>query len=312
VRAEKLFQTLPMKELKQASHKFHIEDYEWSQLYESKISITSTANGNPFWLLREWEDHLGHYAITRVEIAADHLVTTEVEAIDALRKAVATITKPRHQRTYVWAEFNESQEAPPGGCLKGPTIYFEHPKSTMRLKLYCRYDKRVIEPFSDSVTKQPLMRIEWSLQGGAIKTHLGGRQLDHLLSVDLNEFVYNNLRVEQINYMQLAHLFSPRAAARFSDPDKRRLTRHPISRWLYYRDLHRFPTDELALLICQKSPAYLRGYLRELRDGKYTRRRGRPKARTGHRKRIITDYQINRCFHTNDLERRIIGGEDVK
>jgi hypothetical protein len=327
LRAETLFATLPIKQLKGASHKFHIENYEWAAGYASRILITPTANGNPFWLLKQWESYLGYYAVTRVEIAADHLVNSEEEALAAQRQAIATVAKPRHQRTFLWIEYDETQVIPPNGCLKAPTIYFEHANSTMRLKLYCRYDKRFREPFSHKV-RQPLMRLEWSLKGSAIQRHLKGKQLDHLLNADLNEFVAKNLRVEQIDHVQLGRIFLPRPInARstaqqheftqpYADPDyKARRAAFLVLHALPCRGLERFvlagepELDELASLICQRSPAHIRGALRELRDGKLRRRSGRPKNGSRRRARTVTNYKIDRCFLTRRLDSHIISSD---
>ena len=74
--------------------------------------------------------------------------------------------------------------------------------------------------------------------------------------------------------------------------------------WLAIREvkLGHYPDFEHALVACQNSPAQIRAFLKELRDGTRPRRRGRP--RTVKRAiRPITDYQIDSCFRRVKLTR---------
>jgi hypothetical protein len=83
---------------------------------------------------------------------------------------------------------------------------------------------------------------------------------------------------------------------RWSDPDYHaERAAFLVLRLLAYREEDRFGDWELALLICQNSPAQIRGYLTTFRDGKCPAKRGRPKKQLP-RQRSITDYQINKCF----------------
>lgn len=80
---------------------------------------------------------------------------------------------------------------------------------------------------------------------------------------------------------------------------------HLVLRALTYREQQRGNlTDdwELSLDICQNSPAAIRGYLRELRDGGH-RKRGRPKIKPRLNRRPISDYLIGKCFTPIQLRR---------
>jgi hypothetical protein len=144
---------------------------------------------------------------------------------------------------------------------------------------------------------------------------LGGNQINDLLTVDLNTFLKRNIRLECVDLIEFGKLFSPRAraaarhhtgkAARPTNPwnDPKYLAKRAASlilRVLAYRHADELGDPELALWICQNSPAQIRGYLRELRDGNRPTRRGRPKK---HKSpvRAITDYRISRCFQHIEL-----------
>jgi hypothetical protein len=311
--AEYLERNLPLGELRAASHRFDIRPINYSPRYGSKIRITGTGNGNPFWILYLSEECLGDYAITHVEIAADSVTTSQEEAEFRQRRAIELTCKPRHHRGHLWVEF-EDQRPPRGrGLLRVPTVYFEGTKSTMRFKAYVREDKLLEGRFGD-----PLLRLEWTLKDTAIKRHLGGNKLEHLRHADLRSFVQQNLQLEEIDYARLGPLLCRtvngrplprRPSSRYETAN----TPTPVDRFQHpaylgrraaflalrvraYRELKArqcgcsdtpCPKCEFIRFIWLHSPAQLRGLLRGMRGASGTD--------------PITDYRIEGCFRRRHL-----------
>jgi hypothetical protein len=179
------------------------------------------------------------------------------------------------------------------------------------------------------------VRLEWTLTGkAAIERHLGGNKIKDLLSADLNLFAKHNLQLEKVDRDALGRLVSglklnrksPAVVAsleatcikkRFKDPLYRsRRAIELILRNFAYREARRFGSVELALLVCQNSPAEIRGYLHHLQKLELLRKnpssltskqktglrkRGRPKQ--GRRpRRFISASRINGCFQRIQLK----------
>ena len=147
------------------------------------------------------------------------------------------------------------------------------------------------------------MRLEWTFTGQrALTRHLGGNQIHHLTSADLNAFLKRSLRLERVDHVALGNLlFPPRAIphpnaqAPWNDPDYRAKRAALLAlRILADRERDKFGDWEAAWRTCRDSPAQIRGYLRGLRDGQSPPKRGRPKDKSSYRP--ITDYRINACF----------------
>jgi hypothetical protein len=227
--------------------------------------------------------------------------------------------KRRHRRGYLRSEHKPDQ-IPPPGCVAEPTCYLEDAKSGVTLKSYIRYAKLSRGSFG----KDLVVRLEWTLsRKPALERYLGGNQIKHLLSADLNAFLKRNLRLERVDHAALGNLFrrikitrrrirtKPANGSRvrtigelWTDPAYRaERAAFLILRALAHREHGKFASWEQALEVCQNSPAQIRGYFRELRDGKRRARRGRPKDTLRIQRRAITDYRINACFRTIQLQR---------
>jgi hypothetical protein len=200
------------------------------------------------------------------------------------------------------------KNAPPG-CVSEPTFYFEDRRAGVALKCYLRHQKLPGGSFGSLI-----------LRKAALDRHLGGNQINDLLTADLNAFLKRNIRLERVDHVALGNLFSgikitakrePRSTLAPSkktsvreqckDPDYwAKRAAFLVLRCLAYREEHRFADWDQALWTCKNSPAQIRGYFRELRDGKRNARRGRPRHKSQTR-RAITDYRINRCFQPIQL-----------
>lgn len=298
-----------------ACHSINIIDYNGDNpLALSEITIVGTRFTDPWSILAHYEPLLRRYWITTVEVAADIDVGTVRNAKRILRKLLSMISKCRHKRGCVWIEYNPDKE-PPEGCAPTPTYYFEHGWSTFGLKLYIRRQKLPGGAFGRC--NQYSVRIEWTIKRSrALKRHLGGNRAHDLLIFDLNSFIEGNLRLERVNYIALGNLLrrqpvKPRRSV--VDPTLRRpynthyLAVHAAYRFLRLRALRRleeanrhlrdqrFIYSEQQRLICLRSPADIRAYLRELR--------GRPRNQVLARKKTITNYGINACFKQIKLRR---------
>ena len=267
---------LPVSHLQQVSHRFVINRYRGrNQRMASTALLTCAGNLDPLLILQAHEVKLGQYSVAEAEIAFDVYATSIDDARERLKALIALLDKPRHQRRGLRIVHKPDKEPPPG-CLAEPTIYFEDRKSGVRLKCYIRQEKVVAGEFGELI-----VRLEWTLKRSSIVRHLGGQQIGDLLQADLNGFLKRNLRLKRANHLNLgkvlrgytltANINSPpgRGATAFAYLNLRRFARQEHARG-------RFPSLDHALAVCQFSPAQIRGYLRELRDGK-RRKRGRQK-----------------------------------
>src|SRR5262249_54481909 len=143
---------------------------------------------------------------------------------------------------------------------------------------------------------------------------LGGNKIEDLLTADLGKFIDRNLRLEQVDHVKLGYVLGGIPARRRQKPQNPSASNRPtileqlpdsdyrarrranmLSHSLANREQTKFADYEQALWVCQHSPAQIRGYLKEQRDGMHPRKRGRP-SNVPRRVRPITDYQINSCF----------------
>ena len=213
VPAGDLLSSLPIQELRQASHDFSVEErHRWRRLpYRSTINVVSPEDMTPFTLLQGHERALGAYACMEVEIAADiHLATlTEVER--ALHQMAESLSKPWHMSgrvKWVHRPCDKEQDRKwlaERGLLDLPTYYFEDRKAGVGLKAYGRREKLPAGRFGGYV-----LRIEWTLRKRrTIERHLSGSTISHLLQADLTLFVRKHLVLEQVDWPALGLLIKP-------------------------------------------------------------------------------------------------------
>jgi hypothetical protein len=301
---------LPLQILREVSHSFHITTYMGQHPgLRSAITLVCAQDHRPLQILAEHKALLWDHRVVEVEIAFDVVADAVSAAQEGLVALVGQIVKPRHQRRHVRAEHHPDQTPPPG-CTRGPTFYLEDRKSGVKLKAYVRLRKLPGGGFGDEH-----VRLEWTLsRKPAVVRHVGGNKIDDLLTADLGKFIDRNLRLEQVDRVKLGYLLAgiparrrkklqnppasnrPTILEHLRDPDYRARRRAgALSRWLANREETKFADYEQALWVCQHSPAQIRGYLKEVRDGRRPRKRGRPR-NVPRRVRRITDYHIDSCF----------------
>lgn len=301
---------LPLQILRKVSHSFHITTYKGQHPWlRSVITLVCAQDHRPLQILAEHKALLGDHRVVEVEIAFDVVADAASGAQEGLVALVGQIVKPRHQRRHIRAEYHPDQTPPPG-CTRGPTFYFEDRKSGVKLKAYVRLRKLPGGGFDDEH-----VRLEWTLsRKPAVVRHVGGNKIEDLLTADLGEFMERNLRLEEVNHVKLGYLLGGIPSRRRKKPQNPPASNRPtileqlrdadyrarqragvLSRRLANREEKKFADYEQALWVCQHSPAQIRGYLKELRDGGHPRKRGRPR-NVPRRERPITDYQIDSCF----------------
>jgi hypothetical protein len=251
----------------------------------------------------------GRHSAVSVEVAFDAPATSIDDGLIKLNALVGQLRKFRHRRRFLWLQHRPDQTPPPGH-VPLPTYYFEDDKSGVKLKCYVRHEKLAGGRFGELI-----VRLEWTLKGKhALTRHIGGNQIEHLLAADLNAFLKRNLRLEEFDPVAFGNLFKIKRKRGLGTPAPAGAAQEIKKRWrdnnylaeraafvvlrkLASRehDRGRFASWEQALRTCQHSPTQIRGYLRELRDGKH-RRRGRPKLTPRTKRGAITDYRINACF----------------
>jgi len=311
---------LPIADLKKASHKFDVVRYRGKYPgLRSEIRVTGTDDLSPWQILAKHEQALGSYRIVQVEIAFDirprarantNSSLGESAAGNARKKLFALVgllAKPRHYREYLISA-HEPEQDPKPGYMAEPTFYFEDRKSSVALKCYCRYSKLKGGGFGE-----PCVHLEWTLKyKTAINRYLAGNQtndfkLKDLLKADLGKFAETNLRLEKVDHLALGELIrgaivgkksmpvltpvkAKTVRQQFQDPAYRfRRSAYLVLRNFAYGEEKRFGDWQQALMVCQSSPAQIRGYLRSPKSK--TQKRGRPKQRT--RRRSISNYRIN-------------------
>jgi hypothetical protein len=305
---------LPLADLKRVSHSFpDPRRYRGDNpRLQSIIDLVCPQTLAPLQILSKNTAALQRYSIIEVEIAFDVRAASIDDAGERQNALVGRQSKYRHRRRFLWSE-HEPDKAPAPGKVSIPTYYFEHQKCGVRLKCYSRHEKLPGGRFGELI-----LRLEWTLKGKpALTRHLGGNQIEHLLNADLNAFLERNLRLEEVDHVAFGNLFrwsritTQRGCSTLPTGGGARVIqkqwrdenyRAGRAAFLVLRGLARreygqgkFASWEQALKTCQHSPAQIRGYCRELRDGE-RQRRGRSKQAPRTQRGAITDYKINRCF----------------
>jgi hypothetical protein len=300
-----LWKKLPIKQLRRKCHSCDIQEID-NPYYHSRIILVCTAKGRALKLLKQAERCLLGYAVTVAEVAADAHASSEDRARANHLASIETVSKRRAVRGYVDIQFDESKDPPPG-IISGPTIYYEHASSTVAFKSYCRREKAAYGQFKT----QAVTRFEWTLKSSAIKTHLGGNQIDDLLNANLRTFVHKHMKLERVDYAAVGKLLAPKVARPHkwpaNDPDYwARLAAYRLLRFYWYKEIDKCPKcsadatcgrHQLALRVWQQSPAHIRGFLHRQRTGVRVRKLGRPRKRRRQARPDITLYQISRCFY---------------
>ncbi len=201
-----LWKNLPVKELRRASHYFHIKEVDKNPYYHSRIILVCVPeNRHALELLKAHEVCLFGYAVSVAEIAADALAQSDKQALAIQRVSIGTVNKRRHVRGDVIVAFDEERQTPKG-FIDGPTLYHEDAHSSVAFKNYCRFDKAPAGQF----TAQAIARWEWTLKTGAIQRHLGGKHLSDLLNADLPAFAAKNLNHDRVDYAAVGKLLDPK------------------------------------------------------------------------------------------------------
>jgi hypothetical protein len=287
---------LPIDNLEKTSHTFGITRYQGPDLrLRSSVVVTCARDGDPLAILAAHESALRHYRVTEAELAFDVDAGTIEEACTKLFALVTQLGKFRHQRGHLRVA-HKPEKSPPPGCVRAPTLYFENRRARVKMKCYVRYQKLPKGGFG-----APCMRLEWTLTGKpALTRHLGGNQIQHLRTADLNVFLKRNIRLERVN---LGKLFRPSGShmpERAETHDWERRATNLIIRKLAYEEICRLGDWNLALMIAH-NPALIRSFCRGLRDHRHRVKRGRPKKHNPQSRQAITDYRINQCFEAVEL-----------
>jgi hypothetical protein len=238
--------------------------------------IVGSPSADPWPIIIKHEGDLGRYRITRAEIAFDVEAGSIEVARESLFALVSQLGKPWHQRRHLFS-VHKPDETPRAGCIAEPTFYFEGRKGSVGLKCYARHQKQPGGGFGGLC-----VRLEWTLTGKrALTRHLGGNQIHHLATADLNAFLKRNIRLERVDHVALGKLlFPPRpippnSQAPYNDPDYRAKRAAFLElRLLAEREVDKFGDPTIAWRTCRDSPGQIRGYLRGLRDGKRPPKRG--------------------------------------
>ena len=314
--------------LKQTSHSLKFSRLpRRNARFASKVRLTCAGNWDPLLVLQANAHFLGRQSVTEVEFAYDLATTSMDDATAKQTMLVGLLSKRRHQRGFLWS-VHEPDKAPSPGHVSAPTYYLEDRKSGVKIKCYVRHEKLAGGAFGVPL----VVRLEWTLRRkAAVVRYLGGNLIKNILNLDLGQFLTDNLRLERVDYVAFGNLFrgikktarktGTKQNAILSGATNIMKQRHDpdylaeraaflVLRALAYREHERGrfgsvdqPASlEQALATCQKSPAQIRGYLRELRDGGHPKR-GRPKIMPRLNRRPITNHLINACFTPFRLRR---------
>jgi hypothetical protein len=219
----KLKNLLPIVALGLTCHKFEQRTYSGPDpRLRSRIVIVGTHAGDPWPILARHEAVLERYRITRAEIAFDVEAASIDIARDRLFALVGQLGKRWHQHDHLFS-WHTPDDTPPSGCVAEPTFYHEGRRGSVDLKGYVRHQKQPDRGFGALC-----VRLEWTLTGKpALQRHLGGNQIHHQTSADLNAFLKRNLHLERVDHVALGNLLFPRqrltpnARPPWNDPDYR-------------------------------------------------------------------------------------------
>jgi hypothetical protein len=293
---------LPIRRLQAVCHSLNVLSYRGPDpRLRSRIVITGTHTTRAWSLLAKHERLLGKYRVIKAELAYDVNATSVEDGRNQLFALVRVLDSSGRGRRRI-RSFQKPDHDPPPGCVSEPTFYYGHRGASVALKCYVRRKK-----FSAGTFGPLCVRIEWTLTGArALKRHLGGNKLRHLVHPDLNGFLKRNLRLAKVDHAALYDLYCGKkivginsdgsSAKKQKKQKEKRMAALLLLRVHSYREEHRFASPEQARLVCQHSPTEIRAYFRDLRDGKRPTKLGRPNQKRGQLHRRITDYRINACF----------------
>lgn len=260
-----LKKVLPIDELKARGHDFSLENVRGKRA--TRIKMVCLPDRQPLKLLKRYERHLGTYRVTSAEIAADDYdCGNDLSRARAKRDALVKVMgKRNHQRGYLIATDRDkhgNQPAPEElerrGLIAGEfTVYFEDEGADLGLKAYLRREKLAAKQHGEIGC-----RIEFTLaRNRAVRLHLGGDQLDDLLTASLPALFKRHLHVEDVDFERLGHLFSPTKVSRHA---RRRAAHHAI-KVLDEADWVKPPHRGEDIL--HTSPAHIKGLLRRYFTG---------------------------------------------
>lgn len=213
-----LVKALPEAELSALGHAFRLEHVRGK--HATRIKLICLPDRQALKLLKRYERHLGTYRVTSAEIAADDYdCGNDVARAKAKRDALFKVMgKRNHQRGYLTAidRHKDGNQPTPNqlkkhGLIAGEfTVYFEDEGADLGLKVYLRREKLARKRHSDVGC-----RIEFTLaRSRAVRLHLGGDQLDDLLTANLPALFKRHLHVEEVDFERLGRLFSPKTVDR--------------------------------------------------------------------------------------------------
>ena len=274
---------LPVTQLQMLSHSFSVTRYKGKDP-GLKSNIKIVAPQHLAWcLLDQHHAILKKHRVTVAEVANDIPASAIEDAEQTMRTIISRLDKPRHQRGYLRSQHDPFKKPRPGHRSELPTIYYENRKASVALKCYARYIKLPARQLGGLC-----VRLEWTLKGKrALRRHLGGNQISHLMAANLRRFVLRNVRLVRIDRVALGELFMLPWQPASGYHARRAANMH--LRLHARRQRSKFADEDQASFICEYSPAQIHGYCVELRNKDRSKRRGR-------RRRAITDYRIKRCF----------------
>ncbi len=282
----RLSQLLPLKRLRQDCHSFRVLNPgvlpAWSQSAVEFVLPSSQAPA--FWLtLLNHQFMLGHYDITKIELAYDFLCPDVATAQGTRDELLTSIRKKRHARGMIKFA-GDHTTPPPSGYIAGPTYYYEDAKARTPLKLYCRYAKLPCKTFDHD---QPLARVEWTVKGSDAIRRLGIHRLADLQKfTGWVSFFDRHASFEKLDYKAFGAFIDPKSSQ--PEATARQFLTHKA------RTDPQFAVDTTATALKWHSPSQIRGYLRKER-ARACKKNGRPNAWEA-KLRKLSYYKLGRLF----------------